>query len=185
MLTEQSGSVQEWNPFQNFPAGIFLFFLSFPLGVVANGLISWLAYRNARTGVAGLGTQSIVFGVFLCLCIMNFKSAVSNVFGQDFSFLMDAVKFPYESDFFRHFLKIVTYAGLPLFLARKGFDRIQLVTVSAATFIGTYVTGLVLEPLVEVMMSHFWWLFIIGLPVFIGSVTILWRQKDWKVTKSE
>ena len=39
-MSEESkqGALQE-NPFQNFPIGIFSLFLSFPLGVMANGIL--------------------------------------------------------------------------------------------------------------------------------------------------
>ncbi|MGC1120715.1 MAG: hypothetical protein WBA22_06440 [Candidatus Methanofastidiosia archaeon] len=178
MPTEQSE--QNWNPFPNFPAGIVLFFLSFPLGVVANGLISWLAYKNAHPFrlLSQSPAKNVLMGVFLSLCIMNFKSVLSNVFGQDFSFVWEFLHFPYQQDVFRNLLKVGAFLVFPAYVViKKKADGILVATVSAGTFFGSYLTGrLLFEPLQDEMMTHFWWLFITGLPVLIITVVVLWMR---------
>lgn len=171
-------SEQNWNPFLNFPAGVLLFLLSFPLGVVANGLISWRAYENARPFriLSQSLPRTLVMGVFLSLCIMNFKSVLSNVFGQDFSFVWEFLHVPYQEDVFRFFLKAGAFLGLPAYMVIKEKANSTFVTaVSAGTFSGSYLTGrLLFEPLQDEMMAHFWWLFIAGLPVFVVTAIVLW-----------
>jgi hypothetical protein len=177
MPTEQS---ENWNPFPNFPAGVILFFLSFPLGVVANGLISWLAYKNARPFrfLSQSLARNILMGVFLSLCIMNFKSVLSNVFGQDFSFVWELLHSPYQQDVFRNLLKVGAFLVFPAYIVMKEkADCILVAAVSAGTFTGSYLTGrLLFEPLQDEMMTHFWWLFILGLPVLIITVVVLWMR---------
>jgi hypothetical protein len=173
--TEQS---ENWNPFPNFPAGVLLFFLSFPLGVVANGVISWLAYKNAHPFrfLSQSPVKNILMGIFLSLCIMNFKSVLSNIFGQDFSFAWESLNFPYQQDAFRNLLKVGAFLVLPAYIVMKEKADCTLVAAaSAGTFFGSYLTGtLLLEPLQDEMMINFWWLFILGLPVLIITVVVLW-----------
>lgn len=175
--TEQS---ETWNPFPNFTAGILLFFLSFPLGVVANGVISWLAYENAHPFrfLSQSQARNILVGIFLSLCIMNFKSVLSNIFGQDFSFVWESLNFPYQQDVFRNLLKVGAFLVLPAYIViKEEADCIYVAAVSLGTFLGSYLTGkLLLEPLQDEMMTHFWWLFILGLPVLIITVVVLWRR---------
>jgi hypothetical protein len=171
---------ENWNPFPNFPAGVLLFFLSFPLGVMANGLISWLAYKNAHPFrlLSQSPAKNILMGIFLSLCIMNFKSVLSNVFGQDFSFVWEFLNFPYQQDVFRNLLKVGAFLVLPAYIVMKEkADCTYVAAVSLSTFFGSYLTGkLLLEPLQDEMMSHFWWLFILGLPVLIITAVVLWRR---------
>lgn len=176
MPTEQS---EEWNPFPNFPAGVILFLLSFPLGVVANGLISWLAFKNARPFTLKQSvTRSVLTGIFLSLCIMNFKGVLSNVFGQDFSFVWEFLQVPYQQDSVRTLLKAGAYLVFPAYIVMKEKADCTLVaSVSASTFFGSYLTGtLLFEPLQEEMMTHFWWLFILGVPVLVITVVVLWLR---------
>jgi len=168
----------EWNPFQNFPAGIFLMFLSFPLGIVANGLLSYLSYKNAKRYRTSLIRKDVIFlAIFLSFCIMNFKSVLSNFFGQDFAFIWEGIGFPYESIWFRYVIKIISYLAFPLFLAtKKDFDIARILTVSVGTFAGSIITlTFIFKPLHGMLMANFWWLFIIGLPILIITVVILWR----------
>jgi len=56
----------------------------------------------------------------------------------------------------------------------KHIDIFKALAISFGTFAGTYITGVVIfEPLLEGFMKNFWWLFICGLPVFIGLVGVL------------
>jgi len=168
----------EWNPFQNFPAGIFLMFLSFPLGIVANGLLSYLSYKNAKRYRSSLIRKDVIFlAIFLSFCIMNFKSMLGNFFGQDFAFIWKGIGFPYESDWLRYVIKIISYLAFPLFLAtKKDFNIFRMLIVSGGTFVGSIVTlTFIFKPLHGMLMANFWWLFIIGLPILIITVVILWR----------
>lgn len=178
MPTVTEAETHEWNPFPNFPAGIFLMFLSFPLGIVANGLLSYLSYKNAKRYRTSLIRKDVIFlAIFLSFCIMNFSSVLSNFFGQDFAFMWEGIGFPYESIWFRYLIKIISYLVFPLFLAtRKNFDIARILTVSVGTFAGSIVTlTFIFKPLHGMLMANFWWLFIIGLPVLIISVVTLWR----------
>jgi len=179
MEGETSGTGNhEWTPFPNFPAGIFLFFLSFPLGVIANGILSYLSYKNAKLYRSSPARKDVILlAIFLSFCVMNFKSALSNFFGQDFAFIWQGIGFQYDADWFRYFIKVVSYLVFPLFLVTKReFAIDRTLTVSAGTYAGSILVGtFIFVPLLGILMANFWWLFIIGLPVFITAVVALRR----------
>ena len=167
----------EWNPFSNFPAGILLFFLSFPLGIIASGILSYLSYKDAKLYCTSSKKRSIILlAIFLSFCIMNFSGVLTNFFGQDFAFIWQGIGFPYDADWFRYPIKIVIYVVFPLFLGiKKGFDIGKTLTVSAGTYAGSTLAKMfIFEPLQGMLIANFWWLFIVGLPVFITAVVALW-----------
>jgi hypothetical protein len=192
MEGETSGTENhEWNPFTNFPAGIFLFFLSFPLGVIANGIVSYLSYKNAKLyRISPENRDIILLAIFLSFCIMNFKNVLGNFFGEDFAFIWEGIGFSYDADWFRYFIKIVAYVVFPLFLGvKKGFDIGETLTVSVGTYAGSTLAKMfIFEPLLGMLMANFWWLFIVGLPVFITAVVVLWlgcSVKEGKMIEHE
>ena len=173
---------REWKPFPNFPTAIFLVFLSFPLGVIANGLLSYLSYKNSkRYRFSSTKGGIILLAIFLSFCIQNFDGALRNFFAQDFAFVWEGIGFPYDSDWFRYSIKIVSYLVFPLFLVtKKKFAIDKTLTVSAGAYAGSILVGtFIFVPLSGMLMANFWWLFIVGLPVFIASAVVLWRLQKY------
>jgi len=171
----------EWNPFSNFPEAIYFFFLSFPLGVVANVILSYLSYRNAKLYRFSSRKRRIaLLAVFLSFCIMNFSGALTNFFGQDFAFIWKGIGFPYNADWFRYLTAIATYVVLPLFLGirKGGFDLDKMLTVSAGTYTGSMLAKIfIFDPLQGMLIANFWWMFIAGLPAFIITLVALGRRR--------
>ena len=171
----------ERNPFQNFPEDIYLFYLSFPLGVVANGILSYLSYKNAKLYRFSSRKRGIILLViFLSFCIMNLEAALSNLFGQDFAFMWQAIGFPYNADWLRHFIAIVAYVVFPLFLGIKkgGFDIEKALTVSAGTYAGSILLNIfIFDPLLGILTENFWCVFMAGLPIFITAAVALGRKR--------
>jgi len=187
MPTVEEGATEaetrEWNPFPNFPAGIFLFSLSFPLGVIANGILSYLSYKNSkRYRFSSTKGGIILLAIFLSFCIQNYNGALSNFFAQDFAFIWEGIGFPYDADWFRYLIKIISYLVFPLFLVtKKKFAIDKTLTVSAGTYAGSVLVGtFIFVPLQGILMADFWWLFIVGLPVFVTSAVVLWRLQKMR-----
>ncbi len=166
------------NPFRNFPPAALFFMLSFPLGVMADALVAWLAYRNARRYRQPASLRGM-FLLALCLGLatMTAKSALSNLLtGQDFSFLWRALHLPFPgNDALGWAIKAVAYLGLPLYLGlHKGFALPQALFVGIGAYGGGYLAGTWFLPgLAPWLMGHFFWLFIIGLPVLLVEVAAL------------
>jgi len=178
--TDGTGNYER-NPFTNFPEAIYLLYLSFPLGVAADGILTYLSYRNAklyRFSSRKLGIT--LLAIFLSFCIMNLEAALSNLFGQDFASIWQGIGFPYDADWLRYFIAIVAYVVFPLFLGIKkgGFDIDKALTVSAGTYVGSIIVSMfILDPLQGILTASFWWVFIAGLPIFIIAVVALGRKR--------
>lgn len=184
-IPETDGAVSyERNPFPNFPEAIYLFYLSFPLGVVADGMLSYLSYKNAKLyRFSTWKRRVILLAIFLSFCIMNLEAALSNLFGQDFAFMWQGVGFPYDADWLHYFIGIVAYVVFPLFLGIKkgGFDLEKSLTVSAGTYAGSILANVFIFDYLQGMLTeNFWWVFMAGLPIFITAVVALgWRRRPW------
>jgi len=181
-IPETDGAASyERNPFPNFPEAIYLFYLSFPLGVVADGTLSYLSYKNAKLYRFSSRKRGIVLlAIFLSFCIMNLEAELSNLFGQDFAFMWQGVGFPYDADWLRYFIGIVAYVVFPFFLGVKkdGFDIEKALTVSAGTYGGSIVANMfIFDYLQGILTENFWWVFIAGLPIFIAAVVALGRRR--------
>jgi len=112
------------------------------MGVIANGILSYLSYKNAKLHRTSSEKDIILMAIFLSFCIQNFNGALSNFFAQDFSFIWEGIGFPYDSDWFRHFIKIVSYLVFPLFLVtKKEFAIDKTLTVSTGTYVGSVLVG--------------------------------------------
>jgi hypothetical protein len=101
---------------------------------------------------------------------------LGNFFGEDFAFIWEGIGFSYDAVWFRYFIKIVIYVVFPLFLGvKKGFDIGKTLTVSVGTYTGSTLAKMfIFEPLLEILIMNFWWMFMVGLPVFITTVIVLW-----------
>ena len=181
-IPETDGPVNyERNPFPNFPEAIYLFYLSFPLGVVAEGILSYLSYKNAKLYRFSSRKRGIILlAIFLSFCIINLEAALSNLFGQDFAFIWQGIGFPYDAHWLRYLIAIVAYVVFPLFWGVKkgGFDLDETLTVSAGAYAGSILVNMfILDPLQGILMANFWWVFIAGLPIFITAVVALGRKR--------
>jgi len=181
-IPETDGAANyERNPFPNFPEAIYLFYLGFPLGVVADGILSYLSYKNAKLYRFSTWKRGIILSaIFLSFCIMNLEAALSNLFGQDFAFMWQGVGFPYDADWLHYFIGIVTYVVFPLFLGVKkgGFDIEKALTVSAGTYAGSILANMfIFDYLPGILTENFWWVFIAGLLIFITAVVALGRRR--------
>ncbi len=165
-----------WNPFVNFPGAALLFVMSFPLGILANGILALLSYKNALIYQDFTERRNVVlFTVFLSFAIINLYSVLVNFFGADFSFVWTGIGFPYETTLFRYLIRVIGFILLPLYI---GFEkRLSLpatLATSLASFVGYTLTAeFVVTLLYESLMLFYWWLFIIGLPTFLILVLIL------------
>ncbi|MFX0085567.1 MAG: hypothetical protein ACFFAU_07830 [Candidatus Hodarchaeota archaeon] len=181
-------SLQE-NPFRNFPLGIFSLLLAFPLGIVANGILSYLSIKNAQKYRNGESKKGLfLLSVFIGFCILNLGGILTNFFGQDFSFIIqDILKIPSNEQWFKYLLRIITYIGFPLFLVIKYRFKIdQMLVISGTTYLGYIaVVEMIVPHIAPILMANFWWLFIIGLLVLISTITILIKNIELRVKKSE
>ena len=177
------------NPFRNFPLGIFSLILAFPLGVVANGFLSYLSIKNAKQYQNTKTLKELFFlAIFLSFCILNFSGILTNVFGQDFAFITENILgIPSDEQWFRDILRIISYIIFPLFLAKKyqfGIDK--MVVISGTTYLGyILVVELLVPPLAPILMANFWWLFIFGLLILIGTMTVLIKNIESVSAKSD
>jgi len=151
--------------------------LSFPLGITVNALISYLSYKNAKLcSLCQTNKELTLFIVFVALSIMNFNSILTNLFGADFSFLMeDFLSIPIWEDWFRNILKVVSFFIFPLFLIKKKrFHLLKTLVISLGTFLGSIFSNqFILIFLYPIFMTNFWWLFIIGLFILIPTIITL------------
>jgi len=171
-----SEGMQE-NPFRNFPLGIFSLFLAFPLGIMANGVLLYLSYKNARI-YRNYDSKKDLFLLilFTSFCVINLAAIFTNFFGQDFAFILkDVLNFLSDEQWFKYFLRFITYFVFPVFLAtHKEFEIDKSIVISVTAYLtNMVVVELIVPPLVPILMSNFWWLFIVGLPIFFGTVGIL------------
>ncbi|MFX1284694.1 MAG: hypothetical protein ACFFB5_13630 [Promethearchaeota archaeon] len=177
------------NPFRNFPLGIFSLVLSFPLGVVANGFLSYLSLKNAKQYRNNETIKELfLLTIFLSFCILNFSGIVTNFFGQDFAFIIkDILKIPYDEQWFRYILRIIIYIIFPLFLAKKyQFEIHKMFIISGASYLGyILVVELLMPPLAPILMANFWWLFIFGLLILLGTMIFLIKNIESIPTMSE
>jgi hypothetical protein len=177
------------NPFRNFPLGILSLFLAFPLGVVANGFLSYLSVRNAQQ-YRNTETMKELFllTIFLSFCILNFCGILTNVFGQDFAFITkDILRIPSDELWFRYTLRIIIYIAFPLFLIKKyQFETDKIFIISGTTYLGyILVVELFVPPLAPFLMANFWWLFIYGLLILVGTIAVLIKNIESIQAKSE
>ncbi|MFX1255296.1 MAG: hypothetical protein ACFFCZ_27085 [Promethearchaeota archaeon] len=171
-----SAGMQE-NPFRNFPLGILSLFFAFPLGIIANGALLYLSYKNARINRNYKSKKELLLLIiFMSFCILNFGAILTNFFGADFSFIIkDALKLPADEQWFRSVLRIITYLVFPVVLAaKKEFEMDKMLVISLTTYLtNLIVVEVLVPPLSPILMANFWWLFIIGLPVLTGTIGIL------------
>jgi len=177
------------NPFRNFPLGILSLFLAFPLGVVANGFLSYLSLKNAKQ-YRNTETMKELFllTIFLSFCILNFSGILTNVFGQDFAFIIkDILKISSDEQWFRYILRIIIYIVFPLFLAKQYQFKIdKMFVISGTTYLGyILVLELLVPPLAPILMVNFWWLFFFGLLILVGTMTVLIKNIESISVKSE
>ncbi|MFX0124369.1 MAG: hypothetical protein ACFFAE_12075 [Candidatus Hodarchaeota archaeon] len=177
------------NPFKNFPLGIFSLVLAFPLGIVANGFLSFLSLKNAQQYRNSETMKELfIFASFISFCILNLGGILTNFFGQDFAFIIqDIMKIPCDEQWFRIILRIIIYIVFPLFLAKKyQFKADKIFVITGTTYLGyTIVVELIVPPLTPILMDNFWWLFIIGLLVLICTMIILMKNIESVAPKSE
>jgi len=172
--------VEGENPFKNFPAAAILFLLSVPLGVLADGLVCLLSYRNARRyrNPANM-QQAFLSALFLAFSLMTLKSALSNLLtGEDFSFIWIALGLPFHgNEILGYAIRAMAFLVFPIYLSlKRGFWLIESLAISIGALIGSYLAGAWLLPLMsDWLMAHFFWLFLIGLPVFVTVTLVLWR----------
>jgi hypothetical protein len=169
------------NPFRNFPLGIFSLFLAFPLEIAANGFLLYLSLQNAKQYRNSKTMKELfLLSIFLSFCILNFSGILTNFFGQDFAFIIkDILKVPADEQWFRSIMRILVYIVFPLFLTRKYQFKIdKMLIISGTTYLGYYtiLVDIILPPLAPIFMTNFWWLFIIGLIILIGTMTLLIRN---------
>jgi len=177
------------NPFKNFPLGIFSLFLAFPLGIMANGVLLYLSSRNIKQNCHYHTKEDIILlSVFTAFCLLNLSAVFTNLFGQDFAFIIrDILKIPTEDAWFKSILRISTYIIIPLVIAVwKGFAIDRILTISLSTYFANMVTVETFVPLLApILMTSFWWLFIIGLPVFISTGVIIFKIHEFGENKDE
>lgn len=175
------------NPFRNFPLGIFSLFLAFPLGIVANGFITFLSIKNAKQ-YRYVETKKGLFllAIFMSFSILNFSGILTNLFGQDFAFIVkDILRIPCDEQWFRGILRIIIYIAFPLILAKKyQFEIDKILVISGTTYMGYFVVvELIVPPLSPILMANFWWMFIFGLFILIITITVLIKNIESVVTK--
>ncbi|MFX0151735.1 MAG: hypothetical protein ACFFAJ_13185, partial [Candidatus Hodarchaeota archaeon] len=83
-----SEGMQE-NPFKNFSLGILSLFLAFPLGILTNGVLLYLSYKNARNYRCYDSKKGLfLMTLFVSFSILNLAAIFTNFFGQDFAFII-------------------------------------------------------------------------------------------------
>jgi len=174
--------VEGENPFKNFPAAAILFILSFPLGVLADGLVCYLSYSNAkRYRTFANMQQGFLFILLLALSFITLKSSLSNLLtGEDFSFIWNTLGLPFHgNEILGYVIRAIAFSVFPIYLSlKRSFRLTESLAISVGTFIGSYTAGVWLLPLMSGwLMTHFFWLFLIGLPVFGTVALALWRLR--------
>ncbi|NHJ02321.1 MAG: hypothetical protein EAX86_09320 [Candidatus Heimdallarchaeota archaeon] len=170
------------NPFKKFPMGIFSLILAFPLGIIANGVLLYLAIKNILLIRNYESIKELIqFSILLSFSILNFSAILTNFFGSDFAFLVkDILQVPIEEQWFKYTLRIISYLVFPILLTiLQDLELEKILIIIVATYLSNQITVELIVPLVTpLLMVNFWWLFIIGLPVLIIVMLFLIKNLE-------
>ena len=161
------------NPFTNFPLGIFSLLLSFPLGVLANILMFYLSYKLLLDLKNDKKINSKIFiNQLIIFCLLNLKGIFNNLLGSDFSIIfVDLLHLPMKNPLITFMIQLFVFIIFPVILFIKKVDPIFISLTALLTFILNNLFSEIIVPIIApILMEFFWWLFIIGLIVFISIV---------------
>ncbi|MBE3519266.1 MAG: hypothetical protein IMW97_03065 [Firmicutes bacterium] len=176
------------NPFTKFPPAVILFFLCFPLGVASDAFLSYLSLKAMKKLNVATLTGTVTRAILLSLSILALSSALENLLaGADFSFIWEAVGFPYEAPWLRTMLTVVSFVGFPGLLVIKGTVPLpEAAGAATGAFAGTWIfLTFMMEHVYPILMANFWWLFVVGTPVFILVAAALLKMAKANARQGE
>ena len=178
-------------PFTNFPSAIILLVLSIPLGNIAVGVVSWLAFKNAsRYKKFRSFNEMTRFTSFFSLFLITFNIFwIDLVTGEDFALnFWEPLGIPlYSNTMLQLIISLFSHVILPAHLVMKKSFNLQMVfSISAGIGVGTlFSINYFYSFFATMLRDHYFVLVTVGLPAFLISVWMLHRFDRSKVESTE